>query len=237
MDGSNVRPLGDECENGGDPAASQGPETPEVPCVVELGSGTGLAGLMVAKAVRCRVEITDLPELMGIMEKNVRRNFRPEAIFVASRGDAAGASGAGTTIDGNNGDEDGDNIDNVFRASKYPGQKASLGTVRARVLRWGVRSDYWEGSGDPYDIVMGADVVASLYDPVALARTIHALCSTERTRVYLSYKGRLTGPHEAFEGEMRCLFRTVERMRPRGSRNRNPGVWILRAGDKIDAPS
>jgi hypothetical protein len=40
---------------------------------------------------------------------------------------------------------------------------------------------------------MGADVVASLYDPFSLAETIHQL-SMPDVIVYISYKGRLKGP-------------------------------------------
>ncbi len=43
--------------------------------------------------------------------------------------------------------------------------------VSCRLLWWGVKSNY---AGAPYDVVVGADVVALPYDPVALARTFHA---------------------------------------------------------------
>lgn len=44
--------------------------------VLELGSGTGLAGLAIAKFVDgCSVTITDLPPLLDLMESNIVRNF------------------------------------------------------------------------------------------------------------------------------------------------------------------
>jgi hypothetical protein len=107
-------------------------------------------------------------------------------------------------------------------------RKQSAGTASAAILRWGEPKDYIDG---PYNIILGADVVASLYDPRALAETIHAL-SDDQTIVYLSYKGRLSGPHDIFENAMESLFCTVERVKP-SSRNKNPGVWILKATNKI----
>jgi hypothetical protein len=43
--------------------------------------------------------------------------------------------------------------------------------VFGRLLWWGVESNY---AGAPYDVVVGANVVTSPYEPVALARTFDA---------------------------------------------------------------
>jgi hypothetical protein len=43
--------------------------------------------------------------------------------------------------------------------------------VSCRLLWWGVESNY---AGAPYNVVVGADVVASPYDPVVLAQMFHA---------------------------------------------------------------
>lgn len=102
------------------------------------------------------------------------------------------------------------------------------GSVSARTLRWGVSSDYPSTS---FDLVIGADVVASIYDPMALVRTIYAL-SGPHTLVLISYKGRLSDPHIAFEQQLRLGFRSIEQIKP-NSRNRNPDVWILKAFGKI----
>jgi hypothetical protein len=80
--------------------------------------------------------------------------------------------------------------------------------ISCHVLRWGVESDY---AGVPYDVVVGADVVLLPYDPVALARMFHTL-SGLRTRVYVSGKTRLAGPHVAFTGEIVRLFARVPRV-------------------------
>jgi hypothetical protein len=43
--------------------------------------------------------------------------------------------------------------------------------ISCRLLWWGVESNY---AGAPYNVVVGADVVASPYEPVALARMFDA---------------------------------------------------------------
>lgn len=185
--------------------------------LLELGSGTGLAGLLVAKSVPCHVVVTDLPELMGLLGRNVLRNFRRCRI-------ACGSDNLTSEVN----DEE-EKEEAMFPSKLYPGLRESAGSVTARILRWGDESDY---SGGPYDVVFGADVVASLYDPVSLARTFHAL-SSSKTTVLLSYKGRLSGPHEEFEAELRSLFMFVERIRPI-SRNRNPDVFIIKATERVE---
>jgi hypothetical protein len=94
--------------------------------------------------------------------------------------------------------------------------------VSCCMLRWGVESNY---AGAPYDVLVGADVVAPPYDLVVLARTLHAL-SGPQTRAYFSGKARLTGPHVAFEGEMARLFVGVSRVDGPRSWLRSPGVSI-----------
>ena len=106
---------------------------------------------------------------------------------------------------------------------------APLGTSAASILTWGIPAEY---PPDPYDVILGADVVASLYDPIALAETMWDL-SHSQSVVFLSYKGRLTEPHELFEKRFRQLFDTVERLKPK-SRNNNPHVWVLKATKRRD---
>ena len=121
----------------------------------ELGAGTGLAGFMVAKACRdSHVFVTDLPELLDLMKTNFELNF------VNSK--RVGSSDAGFG-------EDLSFLRQKFRDDLF----RSEGTAEAKVLRWGVKSDY---EGAPFDVVFGADVVASLYDPIALANTFSDLC-------------------------------------------------------------
>ena len=182
--------------------------------VLELGAGTGLCGLMVAKATNCHVILTDLPELMDLMQCNVDRNF----------GDLDSSS--------------------IVTASSTNAK----GTASAKILRWGTPEDY---AGAPYDVIIGADIVASLYDPVALAQTLHDL-SGPNTKIYMSSKSRLDKPHQEFEGEMNRLFGKVTKFgnfngacsgdndsaRPCGSlssvsRLRNPGVFFIVAEMKL----
>lgn len=141
--------------------------------VLELGAGTGLCGLMLSKATDAQVTITDLPELLGLMQDNLHRNH-------------------------------------PYRSN-----------VKARTLRWGCQEDY-QGT---YDVIIGADIVASLYDPVALAATLHAL-SGPSTKIYISSKSRLDKPHEEFDCEMKRLFQRCERVQAE-SRLKSPSVFIM----------
>jgi hypothetical protein len=174
--------------------------------VVELGSGTGLCGMMVAKAVQCHVEITDLPELLDLMSANVERNF-------------GSGNNDGTTT----------TTPTIIPEVDINDQK-SMGTISSRVLRWGIESDY---QGAPYDCIIGADIVTNLYDPVALAQTIHAL-SGPNTSIYISGKARLDKPHEEFDVEMQRLFKSVKKIRTDEihSRLKSPNVFIIVAEGK-----
>jgi hypothetical protein len=179
--------------------------------VVELGAGTGLCGMMVAKAVQCHVEITDLPELYDLMSANVERNFCPSSCIDP----IANTTTTTPTNLANNVDID----------------QTSMGTISSRVLRWGIESDY---QGAPYDCIIGADIVTNLYDPVALAQTIHAL-SGPNTRIYISGKARLDKPHEEFDVEMLRLFQSVKKIRMNDgihSRLKSPNVFIIVAGGR-----
>jgi len=168
------------------------------PKIVDLGAGTGLCGLMLAKATRSHVEITEVPELEELMADNVRRNFF---------------------------EEDDQSADDEM-ITGHDGK--AKGTISSRVLRWGVKEDY---KGAPYDVIVGADIVTSLYDPVALAQTLHDL-SHSNTRIYISGKSRLDKPHEIFNTEMNRLFEKVEKVTEVNSRLRSPGVFVICAEGK-----
>ena len=191
--------------------------------VVDLGSGTGLSGIMVAKVCDCHVTITDMPNLFDLINRNIHLNFDASSIhptMSATKGMKIGTK-FHTTLPFTQ-------HDNEFINKKYEGLKSSVGQVTARVLRWGVESDYEDG---PYDVIIGADIVASLYNPIALAQTLYAL-SSKTTKVFLCLKYRLDKPHELFETELVKLFRVVER-RKALSCNKNPNLWILYAEGKI----
>ncbi len=80
-------------------------------------------------------------------------------------------------------------------------------------------------AGAPYNVVVGANIIALPYNPVALARTFHTLRALPK-RVYVSGKARLAGPHKAFKGEMVRLFARVPRVNGPRSWLRSPSVFI-----------
>ena len=173
-----------------------------VPRLLELGAGTGLAGYLIAKGCErdAHVITTDLPELLPLMKNNFDLNFA--------------SIGCGCE-------------DRRYLTEKFADDATNIarrGTAEAKVLRWGEQTDY---DGAPYDIVFAADVVASLYDPVALAHTFYDLCGPN-SKVFLSYKRRLDEPHKVFEDELKRLFQFVETIKPM-SRNKNPDVNIIKA--------
>jgi SAM-dependent methyltransferase len=187
--------------------------------VLELGTGTGLCGAMVAKGVSgVHVSLTDLPALMPFLQRNVARNFASESVLTQTGGPIR--SDADDQDDGILSDYVGGENDNDA--------KRSHSSVSAFPLAWGA-SDY--STHGTFDVVMGADVVASLYDPVALAQTIWSLAHS-RSIVYVSFKERLSSVHRIFEEELQSLFDHVEIVKPSGSRNRNPDIRILIARGK-----
>jgi predicted nicotinamide N-methyase len=159
--------------------------------IVELGCGTGLCGMMVAKAVAgLEVYLTDLPELMPLLQRNITNNFSGTASLPTGQRNLKGKS-----------------------------------PVIGQVLDWAevAGSREWHSK---YDVILGADVVASLYDPVALAKTIHALAHRE-SLILLTFKERLSTMHRQFESEMTNLFEDWTIQEPSHSRNRNPDVKII----------
>jgi predicted nicotinamide N-methyase len=143
--------------------------------VVDLGAGTGLCGLMVARSfpLTTKVHLTDLPQLQPLLEQNSKQ--APNASF--------------------------------------------------GVLEWGKSL-----SSEKYDVILGADVVASIYDSSALAKTLCDLANPE-TKVYLACRDRLAGSIERFEIQMKQMFAKVER-RKTDSSNKNPDVWIFYASGR-----
>jgi hypothetical protein len=206
------------------------PTTQPLPLrMIELGAGTGICGLAVAKLLQqsphpldCQITLTDLPELIPLLQRNVARNF-----------DSATMSS------------------DFLRMSPYcAGRQYSVPQVQDGGAQHGTRVRVnvspldWDNSDQkkslrqsedscPWDVAFGADIVASLYDPVSLAQTIACLCSA-RTVVYVGFKERLSTIHRQFETEMAAWFRDMTILRPphHGCRNRNPDVYILTASSK-----
>ena len=194
--------------------------------VLELGCGTGFTGLAIAKAaVDTHVFISDLPDLYPLMERNVRRNFLNDNVHIKTpielddiksmeRGDAA----VDIPTKRDNGGTILSEIDmkalyecddeNYIERIKTMNETSSK--ITPTILRWGMKEDYTDG---PFDAIIGADIITSLYDPEALAQTIYDLCH-EKTKVYVCFKKRLEGPHAMFENAMKTLFNEVSFMRP-----------------------
>jgi len=206
--------------------------------VIELGSGTGLCGLMVAKGCAgiC-VSLTDLPSLMPILNRNICRNFQKNKIVLHKNGPTFETKLA---------------TDKEYTLQSLVHEKSSNGNVSSFSLDWDdVVGDASASSTDEhsvtdtiaelsFDVVIGADVVATLYDPVALAKTIHQVAKDERSVVYISFKERLSSIHRSFEQALGELFDSIEIILASSqnseihSRNRNPDVGILIArGKKI----
>lgn len=181
--------------------------------ICELGAGTGLCGLLLARSLnsmanksnknipQCSYNIclTDLPELMPLLQRNVKRNT-------------------------------------AFRLSGHnelcilPNDILSSVVVTSSTLTWGDRDA--ENRHGSFDWVIAADVVASLYDPIALARCLHHLAH-RNSHIVLSFKERLSTVHRLFEQEMRTLFDRLRIIEPRRSdgtfvsRNHNTEIKII----------
>ena len=184
--------------------------------LLELGCGTGLAGMMVAKAPsnqhardNVHISLTDLPNLMPLLGRNLDRNFVPLA---------------GATAD-----------ESSSKSGRYCTASSSTSsnmTICAHVLDW---AEIVSATPDTYNVIIGADIVASLYDPVALARAIHCVAGKD-TLIYISFKESLSSIHCTFEGEMERLFDEISFETPSKSctRNHNPGIRILKASGRVD---
>ena len=185
--------------------------------IIELGSGTGLAGLLVAKAVEnVHVTLTDLPALIPLMNRNLSRNFAEAKIL--SRDSSVHQRSLELFIE-----------TDLQESMQKAGFNDSKGYAEISVLDW----DNHTAEKRSFDVILGADVVATLYDPVALAKTIHWLSNMDSI-VAISFKERLSTIHRRFEVELTRLFASVEVIDPRGtSRNENPDVRVIVARNKI----
>jgi Lysine methyltransferase len=197
--------------------------------MIELGAGTGICGLVVAKLlqqsahpVECHVTLTDLPQLLPLLRRNVARNF--DTAIMASNFLSLSAYCAGKQ----------------YLVPPVPNDCAPHDTsvlVTVSPLDWDnsdQKKSLQQGNdGRPWNVVFGADIVASLYDPISLAQTMAGLC-TAQTVVYVGFKERLSTIHRQFESEMAAWFQDVTILRPphNGCRNRNPDVYILTARGK-----
>jgi len=168
----------------------------DVTKVVELGAGTGFAGLLIAKGVsNTEVTITDLPELLPLVERNTPRNIAQKKIINNAcmklnqcnfRGEAA--AHIPLSYDSGCKELSKEDLDILCNHLNIEDMKKTDSYVRASVLRWGEKEDYSEA---PYDVVFGGDVVADLYCPKSLTATIYNL-SHDKSHVFISMKTRLS---------------------------------------------
>jgi predicted nicotinamide N-methyase len=154
--------------------------------VVELGAGTGLVGLAVAKFVdSCSVTITDLPELMDLMNSNIARNFHVEKQ----------SSGC---------------LSNVGYHFANSGKQSGVDNVCAAVLQWGLKEDYSTEKYQNIDLIIASDVVATIYSSTLLVQTLFDL-SGEDTKIFLSYKHREDNLMRDFFHLLKSHFRDIQR--------------------------
>jgi len=167
----------------------------------------GLTGMMIAKACECQVHLTDLPQLVKLIEKNRARNFHE-----------------------NEDCQDLHSVDEQYFIRSFSKLKHAQGTVSVNILDWADPTTF--PTEYPYDVIIGADIVASLYDPIALVDTMHIL-STSSTKLFISGKRRLDLPHEIFETELRKRFLDVRRIPLDTCRQRNPDVFLFIISEKV----
>ena len=147
--------------------------------VLELGSGTGLAGLAIAKfADCCSVTITDLPPLLDLMESNIIRNFD----LISKQSDQ-----------------------NCLQLNPIE----SSAVAHARILRWGETQDY-PPVHEPIDLLIAADVVATIYSAPPLVQTLYDLAG-DNTKIFLSYKHRKDDLMQDFFSQLGESFQHVKR--------------------------
>ena len=207
--------------------------------VVELGAGTGFAGILIAKGVsNAEVTITDLPEVLPLVERNILRNIAQKKIINDScmkqnqyiyRGKAA--ADIPLSYDSGCKELSKEDLDILYNHLNIEKMKKSDSYVRASVLRWGEKYDY---SGAPYDVVFGGDIVTDLYCPKSLTATIYNL-SHDKSHVFVSMKIRLSKPIEEFLEGMNAYFSVVKFVDPVTRRN-NPEVQIMYATSKRKSP-
>jgi predicted nicotinamide N-methyase len=231
--------------------------------IVDLGAGTGISGLMIAKAIpQTHVYITDLPDMMNLIESNVKRNFPMDSIHTKFCSSTSTSSTSAMTDQGlitlNREDtarevpqltlkqssiplsesdlkcmyqcDDDHNTNDEEGHSDMEVSKQCNGRVSAKVLRWGMKEDYTHG---PFDIIIAGDVVTSLYDPSALAQTIHDLAH-KNSIVYICSKHRLDEYHVTFDDAMNTLFGCVTISKPITRLRNIDNMSIMRACEKLD---
>lgn len=159
------------------------------------------------------VTITDLPALFELMSSNIQLNTNSSSHHRQLKQYMDRTYGESFTSN---------NRENVKRR------------IKAEVLCWGQkREDYEQQDQTKYDIIIGADIIASIYDPIKLARTLYDLMNnTGNTKIILSINKRLTEILDVFLEEVSRLFTNVIEVKQTLSQNMNPHVSILHISGK-----
>lgn len=158
-----------------------------------------------AKALKpelnCEVTITDLPELLDLMNSNIKLNSSTSCL-----------------------EHIGMKEYNSFHYGCLNHKEGSKNSkIKAEVLEWGQdKKDYKE----TYDVIIGGDIVASIYDPIKLARTLYDLTTSSQSRIIISVSSRLSELLDTFLAEIHRIFDFVDESQPL-SRNKNPKATIF----------
>mmetsp|Transcript_35900 Transcript_35900/g.43352 ORF Transcript_35900/g.43352 Transcript_35900/m.43352 type:complete len:278 (+) Transcript_35900:144-977(+) len=130
--------------------------------VLELGAGTGLAGMLCAMFGASEVVLTDREEILDITFDNIRDNMSyalDEASSNAGSHSNAGSDGA--------------------LKSAQPRITGVNGKIVIQPLLWGQGEE--EKLQQPFDVVLAADLLYNSESHEALVKTLTALCRPETT--------------------------------------------------------
>ena len=104
------------------------------------------------------------------------------------------------------------------------------------VLEWGSNTNTIPAN--TYDVILGADVVTSIYSADKLAHSLYALSTNAHTQIYIAYRERVTGMLATFLTRMHTMFAVVDTTTlPPNSTNHNPTVVIVYLTGKKTMPS
>ncbi|KAF9905205.1 hypothetical protein EC991_001908 [Linnemannia zychae] len=154
--------------------------------ILEIGAGTGYVGIALAKRLTsdCTVILTDLEEVVPLMQKNVNEYYLSRHPTSVTETDSGSESGPGATKD-----------------------SASCATVEVKPLAWGNSSHAAAiMTPTPIDYVVASDLVyfPELYPP--LLQTLKEITRVGETKVIFGYKERALWKESPFWEEFGRFF-------------------------------
>lgn len=205
--------------------------------MIELGCGTGICGMYLAKHLsslppttrtnQYHIILTDMAgPIQTLLQNNLRRNFQHYSKEEMGTFSEYFAQRQYPPISPPSPlhPESSDEKDTTCNKNQTSSNETTM--IEAAVLDWdecyktkhtaAPDADNMADNTPPqqpeesetYDIVFGSDIVASIYDPIQLAYTIFYLCHAQSV-VYLSYKERLSRIHAIFQTAMTEMFQHV----------------------------